>query len=134
VDSSGNLYVADSHNDTIRVLTPIGTNWLASTIAGSLGMADSADSTNVPLAQFSAPDGLAVDVSQTIYATEGSSRSIRIWDNFPLDYGSYIFGYVFRYWRVVRSCRFLQSEDSGVTAADKADFGGEEFLERKAFG
>ena len=38
------------------------------------------------------------------------------------------------YWRVVRSCRFLQSEDSGVTAADKADFGGEEFLERKAFG
>jgi hypothetical protein len=37
-------------------------------------------------------------------------------------------------WRVVRSCRFLQSEDSGVTAADKADFGGEEFLERKAFG
>ena len=40
----------------------------------------------------------------------------------------------YNYWRVVRSCRFLQSEDSGVTAADKADFGGEEFLERKAFG
>jgi len=38
------------------------------------------------------------------------------------------------HWRVVRSCRFFQSEDSGVTAADKADFGGEEFLERKAFG
>jgi hypothetical protein len=37
-------------------------------------------------------------------------------------------------WRVVRSCRFFQSEDSGVAAADKADFGGEEFLERKAFG
>ena len=38
------------------------------------------------------------------------------------------------YWTVVRSCRFFQSEDSGVAAADKADFGGEEFLEGKAFG
>ena len=47
---------------------------------------------------------------------------------------SWISGKECTFWRVVRSCRFLQSEDSGVTAADKADFGGEEFLERKAFG
>ena len=36
-DSSGNLYVADSQNDMIRKLTAVGTNWVASTVAGSPG-------------------------------------------------------------------------------------------------
>jgi hypothetical protein len=47
---------------------------------------------------------------------------------------SMFFSFVVRYWKVVRSCGFFQSEDSGVAAADKADFGGQEFLERKTFG
>ena len=36
-DTSGNLYVADSQNDMIRKLTAVGTNWVASTVAGSPG-------------------------------------------------------------------------------------------------
>jgi hypothetical protein len=36
IDGAGNLFVADSHNHTIRKLTRAGTNWVSSTIAGSL--------------------------------------------------------------------------------------------------
>jgi hypothetical protein len=32
VDSGGNLYLADQNNGTIRKLTPVGTNWVSSTI------------------------------------------------------------------------------------------------------
>src|SRR6266478_3286534 len=34
VDSTGNVYVADSGNNTIRKVVPVGTNWLLSTLAG----------------------------------------------------------------------------------------------------
>ncbi len=37
-------------------------------------------------------------------------------------------------WTVVHSCSLFQSENIGVAAAGQADFGGEEFLERNAFG
>ena len=37
VDLAGNLFVADSGNDTIRMITPVGTNWVVSTIAGLAG-------------------------------------------------------------------------------------------------
>src|SRR6476661_7707854 len=37
VDSAGDLYVADQNNGTIRMLTPVGTNWVSSTIAGLAG-------------------------------------------------------------------------------------------------
>ena len=34
VDAVGNIYVADYSNDLIRKITPVGTNWVVSTIAG----------------------------------------------------------------------------------------------------
>jgi hypothetical protein len=34
MDHAGNLYVADTYNNTIRKMTPVGTNWVVSTIAG----------------------------------------------------------------------------------------------------
>src|SRR5262245_27191393 len=37
VDSAGNVYVSDFENSTIRKLTPIGTNWVVTTIAGLAG-------------------------------------------------------------------------------------------------
>ena len=46
VDSGGNIYVADYFNDTIRKVTPVGTNWVVKTIAGLAGVAGIADGTN----------------------------------------------------------------------------------------
>jgi hypothetical protein len=47
VDSAGNVYVADLNgNDTIRKVTPVGTNWVVTTLAGVAGSYGSADGTN----------------------------------------------------------------------------------------
>ena len=39
VDNAGNLFVTDNYNDTIRKLTPVGSNWVVSTVAGLAGAA-----------------------------------------------------------------------------------------------
>ncbi|HEY3762944.1 MAG TPA: Ig-like domain-containing protein [Verrucomicrobiae bacterium] len=74
MDTNGNLYVADQFNETIRKITPVGTNWMVSTIAGSVG--GSADGTN-SAAQFSGPHGLAVDRAGNIYVADYFNDTIR---------------------------------------------------------
>jgi uncharacterized protein YjiK len=73
---TGELYVADTANYTIRKLTPIGTDWLVSTIAGFPGVFGSADGTN-DTARFSRPSGIAVDSSGSIYVADQSFNTIR---------------------------------------------------------
>ena len=68
VDKGGNLYVADSGNNTIRKITPVGTNWVVTTVAGKAGTAGSADGTN-SAARFSNPLGMAVDIATMAYGT-----------------------------------------------------------------
>ena len=68
VDSAGNLYVADAGNGTIRQITPLGSNWVVSTIAGAAGVAGSADGTGTN-AQFSGLDGIALDGAGNLYVT-----------------------------------------------------------------
>src|SRR5439155_22158877 len=46
VDSAGNVYVADHNNSTIRKVTPVGTNWLVTTLAGRALSSGSANGTN----------------------------------------------------------------------------------------
>jgi len=56
VDSAGNLYVADTDNYVIRKLTPSGTNWIVSTLAGSAGNPGSGDGIG-GAARFNSPRG-----------------------------------------------------------------------------
>lgn len=79
LDSAGSLYVADVFNDTIRKITPVGTNWMVSTIAGQVGSAGFNDGTNLD-AQFnfpSGPSGIAADASGNLYVADTSNDTIR---------------------------------------------------------
>jgi Bacterial Ig-like domain/Secretion system C-terminal sorting domain/NHL repeat len=71
VDGSGTVYVADYNNDRIRKITPSGE---VSTLAGSTrGFLDDTGTA----AQFSAPTGIAVDGSGTVYMSDQFNNRIR---------------------------------------------------------
>jgi hypothetical protein len=76
VDTNGNVYVADSGNNTIRKVTPIGTNWVVTTLAGLAGSAGSADGTN-SAARFSWPTCLAVDMAGNLYVSDELNDTMR---------------------------------------------------------
>jgi hypothetical protein len=76
VDSAGNLYVADWNNDTIRIATPVGTNWVVTTIAGQAGIQGSVDGTG-SAALFNSPVGVAVDTDSNVYVADTGNNTIR---------------------------------------------------------
>src|SRR4051812_46976773 len=65
VDHEGNLFVSDTSNNTIRKITPVGTNWVVTTIAGfpAFGGAGSTNDGTGGDARFWRPNGLAIDRS-----------------------------------------------------------------------
>ncbi|MEI7732004.1 MAG: immunoglobulin domain-containing protein, partial [Verrucomicrobiota bacterium] len=73
VDESGNVYVADTLNQTIRKINPMGT---ATTVAGSAGNGGSADGTG-STARFNSPSDLAVDGSGNLYVADRNNHTIR---------------------------------------------------------
>jgi sugar lactone lactonase YvrE len=75
-DANGNLYVSDTGNNTIRKITPLGTNWVVSTIAGLAGHSGSADGTG-SAARFSHPYGVAVDSAGNVYVADYDYATIR---------------------------------------------------------
>jgi streptogramin lyase len=77
VDGSGNVYVADTGNSTIRELTPSGTNWVVSTIAGVAGSAGSTNGIGT-IARFRFPTALAVDGAGTLYVADEGNSTIRM--------------------------------------------------------
>lgn len=72
VDSSGNLFIADSGNGLIRKITPGG---LVSTLAGS-GTAGFANGQGTA-ASFNFPTGIALDPQGNIYAADMANNQIR---------------------------------------------------------
>jgi sugar lactone lactonase YvrE len=73
VDSSGNVYVADLGNDTIRKITPSG---VVTTLAGMAGVAGSADGQG-SAARFNTPVGVAVDTQGNVYVSDEANETIR---------------------------------------------------------
>jgi hypothetical protein len=72
VDSAGNVYVADSDNDTIRKVTGSG---VVTTIGGNPGVIGGADGIGAS-ANFAGPDGVAVDANGRIYVADSGNNRI----------------------------------------------------------
>lgn len=76
MDINGDIYLTDTRNFTIRKLTPIGTNWVVTTIAGQPGVSGSADGTN-NAARFYYADGLTMNSDGTLFVADTSNHAIR---------------------------------------------------------
>jgi len=73
VDSSGNIYVADKANSTIRKITPAGA---VSTFAGLAGIAGLKDGTGSD-AWFNQPQDVKVDAAGNVYVADTGNAAIR---------------------------------------------------------
>ncbi|HEX4265037.1 MAG TPA: hypothetical protein VH597_11915 [Verrucomicrobiae bacterium] len=76
MDAAANLYVADTDNQLIRRVSPVGTNWVVTTLAGKAGQSGSADGTNKN-AQFFSPYGITVDSATNLYVADYQNMTIR---------------------------------------------------------
>lgn len=72
-DTSGNIYVADRNNHTIRKITPAGE---VITFAGITGASGSNDG-SITTAKFQAPLGVGVDTSGIVYVGDNGNNTIR---------------------------------------------------------
>ncbi len=78
VDSADTLYVADSSNHTIRRITPSGTNWVVTTLAGKAGFGGSADGTGSAVRfNFGGGGAVAVDSAGNLYVADYANGTIR---------------------------------------------------------
>jgi streptogramin lyase len=73
VDASGNVYVADTLNNTLRKVTPSG---VVTTLAGTSGASGSVDDTGTK-ARFYGPQGMAIDSSGNLYVADTNNHTIR---------------------------------------------------------
>ncbi len=72
IDGSGNLYVSDSQNHSIRKITPAG---VVSTLAGT-GSSGNNDGTGTA-ASFNQPNGLAVDAAGNLFVADLGNHKVR---------------------------------------------------------
>ena len=74
LDAAGNIYVADTTNQTIRKVTPEG---VSTTLAGSVGRFGGADGAGI-VARFHFPTGVSVDNAGTLYVADSTNNTIRV--------------------------------------------------------
>ena len=74
VDDSGNVYVADTGNNTIRKITPAG---VVSTLAGTASTRGGYTNATGPAAQFNRPTGVTVDSAGNVYVADTGNQNIR---------------------------------------------------------
>jgi sugar lactone lactonase YvrE len=74
VDSFGNVYVADSGNETIRAITPAG---VVTTLAGTAGVVGNLDGTG-PLAEFGGPGSITVDGNGNLFVIDALNCNVRM--------------------------------------------------------
>ncbi|HEX7645548.1 MAG TPA: DUF4214 domain-containing protein [Burkholderiaceae bacterium] len=72
-DHAGNLYVADTNNNTIR---KIDSNSMVTTVAGTAGSAGFVDGTGAA-ARFHSPRGIAFDPAGNMYIADSANNAIR---------------------------------------------------------
>jgi uncharacterized protein (TIGR03437 family) len=77
VDSKGNVYVSDTRNQLVRLITTAG---VISTFAGNIieGAGISGDSGTAQSAQLDFPAGLALDANNNLYIADAANNKIRI--------------------------------------------------------
>jgi sugar lactone lactonase YvrE len=75
VDGQGNVYVADTWNNRVRKIDPVGN---VTTLAGN-GLQSYEDGTGGPngTAEFYGPEGLAVDAQGNVYVADSANNRVR---------------------------------------------------------
>jgi sugar lactone lactonase YvrE len=75
VDAAGNLFIADTYNNRIRMVSPAG---IITTVAGDGTQGYSGDAGPATRAQFGSISGLAIDSNGNLYVADQLYNTIRL--------------------------------------------------------
>jgi sugar lactone lactonase YvrE len=76
LDGKGNLYVSEWGGQEIRKLSPVGTNWVVTTLVGKANVAGSDDGIG-SAARFNGMGTITMDASGSLYVADGGNHTIR---------------------------------------------------------
>jgi trimeric autotransporter adhesin len=76
IDASGNIYIADTYNNRIRMVTK--STGIISTVAGTGSSSYRGDGGIATSAELSSPRGVAIDASGNIYIADAGNNRIRM--------------------------------------------------------
>jgi len=77
VDSTGNIYIADRHNQRVRMITGTTISTIAGSGAASFSGGFSGDGATATSSTLSKPSGVSVDASGNIYIADTDNQRIR---------------------------------------------------------